>query len=231
MSANAARGKVLCIVSGAHLLTMKDGSHYATGFWSEELHRPYRAFRDAGYAVDFATPVGRRPTPDQRSLQGAGARRLQDVDGLDRPIALDEADAADYAAAFVPGGHAPLEDLPTDPSVGRLVTGLLDLGRPIGALCHGPAALLAAKRADGSVPFAGYRLTGFTDEEEEQTGLAANMSFLLQDSLEAMGAHFVPGAPFEPHIENDRNLHTGQNAQSSALIAASMLAAIEAQAH
>lgn len=108
---------------------------------------------------------------------------------------------------------------------------MLDFGRPIGAICHGPAALLAAKREDGSASFAGYRLTGFTDQEEEQTGLAANMSFLLQDELEAMGAHFVPGAPFEPHIENDRVLHTGQNTESSSLIAASMLAAIEAQAY
>lgn len=57
------------------------------------------------------------------------------------------------------------------------------------------------------------------------------MSLLLQSSLEAMGAHFVPGAPFEPHIENDRMLHTGQNAESSSLLAASMLAAIEAQAY
>lgn len=170
MTAKATRGKVLCVVSGAHLLTMKDGSHYATGFWSEELHRPYRAFRDAGYAVDFATPVGRRPMPDQRSLRGDGARRLHEVEGLDQPIPLDAVEPADYAAVFVPGGHAPLEDLPTDPSAGRVVGAMLDLERPVGALCHGPAALLGARREDGSAPFAGYRLTGFTDEEEEQMG-------------------------------------------------------------
>jgi putative intracellular protease/amidase len=153
-----------------------------------------------------------------------------EIEGLDHPLALKDVDAADYAAVYVPGGHAPLEDLPRDPDAGRLLTGMLDLDRPVGALCHGPAALLAAEREDGSPTFAGYRMTAFTDEEEEMTGLASNMRYLLQDSLERMGAHFVPGVSFEPHIENDRNLHTGQNSESSALFAAGMLAAIEAHA-
>jgi putative intracellular protease/amidase len=215
------------MVSASHLLTMKDGSHYATGFWSEELHKPYRAFRDAGFAVDFATPAGHVPIPDQRSLQGEHQRKLDQVEGLDRPMALDDVDAASYVALYVPGGHAPLEDIASDQTAGRLLTEAIDLDRPVGALCHGPAALLTAKREDGSPTFAGYRVTGFTDQEEEQTGLASNMRYLVQDSLEAMGAYFVPGAAFEPHIENDRNLHTGQNSQSSALLAAGMLAAIE----
>jgi putative intracellular protease/amidase len=229
MAANAARGQVLCMVSGAHLLTMKDGSHFPTGYWARELRTPYRAFRDAGYAVEFATPAGHPPDADQRSLLGEHAERLAEIEGLDRPFAFDEVDAARYAAVFVPGGHASLEDLAPNPAGGRLLTEMLDLDRPVGAICHGPAALLAAKREDGSATFAGYRMTGFTDQEEEQTGLASNMRYLLQDSLEAMGGHFVPGAPFEPHIENDRNLHTGQNAESAALFAAGMLAAVEAK--
>ena len=227
MAANAARGKVLCMVSGAHLLTMKDGSHFPTGFWIRELRTPYRAFRDAGFAVEFATPDGQRPMPDQRSLVGEHPGTHDEIEGLHRPLGFDEVDVADYAAVYVPGGHAPLEDLGPDPRAGRLLTGMLDLDRPVGAICHGPSALLSAKRADGSAVFAGYRMTAFTDQEEELTGLASNMRYLLQDSLEQMGGHFVPGAPFEPHIENDRNLHTGQNAESAALFAAGMLAAVE----
>lgn len=228
MPPTATRGKVLFILSGANLLTMKDGSYHPTGYWSEELLTPYRAFRDDGYRAEFATPVGHRPLPDERSLEGDAGQQLAEIDGLDEPLALDDVEAGDYAAVFVPGGHAPLEDLATDEVAGRLLTGMLELGRPVGALCHGPAAMLAARREDGSPTFAGYRMTAFTDQEEQRGGLAGNLRFLLQDELEAMGANFVPGAPFEPHIENDRNLHTGQNPQSSTLIAAGMLAALEA---
>jgi putative intracellular protease/amidase len=228
MSPTATRGKVLFILSGASLLTMKDGSYHPTGYWSEELLTPYRAFRDDGYRAEFATPVGHPPLPDERSLHGDEERQLDEIPGLGEPLALDDVDGGEYAAVFVPGGHAPLEDLATDAVAGRLLTGMLELGRPVGALCHGPAAMLAARREDGSPTFAGYRMTAFTDQEEQRGGLAGNMRFLLQDKLEAMGADFVAGAPFEAHIENDRNLHTGQNPQSSTLIAAGMLAALDA---
>lgn len=229
MSGTATRGKVLFMLSGARQLTMKDGSVHPTGYWSEELLTPYTAFRDAGYAVDFATPAGRPPTADEVSLQDGGRQELEEIQGLDGPLALGDVRAGDYAAVFVPGGHAPLEDLARDPAGGRLLTEMIELDRPVGALCHGPAALLAACREDGSPTFAGYRMTAFTDQEEEWSGLAGNMRFLLEDSLGEMGAYFVPGAPFEPHIENDRNLHTGQNAQSSPLVAAGMLAALDSR--
>lgn len=150
--------------------------------------------------------------------------------GLDHPMVLENVDAGEYAAIFIPGGHGPLQDLVPNAAAGRLLTAMHDLGRPIGAICHGPVALLAAKQADGSATFAGYRLTGYTDLEEEQSGLAPNMHSLVQDSLESMGAGFVPGAPFEPHAEEDRELHTAQNGQSSALIGANMVAALDGHA-
>jgi putative intracellular protease/amidase len=230
MPKTAARGKVLFILSGAKLLTMKDGSYHSTGYWSQELLTPYRAFRDEGYGADFATPAGHRPVPDERSLEGGTEHALQEIDGLEEPLALDDVEAGDYAAVFVPGGHAPLEDLATDAIAGQLLTTMLELGRPVGAVCHGPAAMLAARRENGTPTFAGYRMTAFTDEEERLGDLAGNMRFLLQDKLEELGVDFVEGPPFEPHIENDRNLHTGQNPQSSTLIAAGMLAALEATA-
>jgi len=221
------RGKVLFMTSAVNLLIMKDGSHFPTGYWTKELRTTYRVFRDAGYEVDFATPRGRRAVADERSLQGEDLARPDEMQRrLERPLALEEVDPDEYAAVFIPGGHGPLQDLAPEPAAGRLLTRMHELGRPIGAICHGPAALLAAKRQDGSATFAGYRMTGYTDQEEDQSGVAANMCRLVQDSLESMGAGFVPGAPFEAHVETDRELHTGQNGQSSAQIGASMVAAL-----
>lgn len=231
MRANGTRGKVLFMTSAVHLLIMKDGSHFPTGYWSKELRTTYRVLRDAGYAVEFATPAGRRAVADQRSIQGEDLGKPDEMrQGLEDPLALDDVDPGGYAAFFIPGGHGPVQDLAPNPAAGRLLTGMHDLGRPIGAICHGPAALLAARRPDGSATFTGYRLTGYTDQEEEQSGLAPNMPSLVQDSLEAMGAGFVPGEPFEPHVENDRELHTAQNGQSSGLIGQSMVAALQARA-
>ncbi|NUR31382.1 MAG: type 1 glutamine amidotransferase domain-containing protein [Catenulispora sp.] len=225
-TAAAARPRVLFVVSRARQLTMRDGSLLTTGYWAEELLVPYRAFTEAGYDVEFATPVGLAPQPDPRSLSAQDDAELRRIVDLQNPLVLDDVESDGHDAVFVPGGHAPMEDLATDRVAGDLITAALAAGKPVGAVCHGPAALLAARRPDGTPTVAGYRLTGFTDEEEKQGGLAGNMRYLLQERLIALGADFVEGSPFQPHTETDRNLHTGQNPQSSALIAADMLEAL-----
>jgi putative intracellular protease/amidase len=223
----AGRPRVLFLVSGAHQLTMKDGSLHTTGFWAEELLVPLHAFTEAGFDVKFTTPVGLVPQADPRSLNAQDGAELEHLPDLRSPLVLDDVEFDDgYEAVFVPGGHAPLEDLATDRVAGRLLTEALASGKPVGAVCHGPAALLAARREDGTPTVAGYRLTGFTNEEERQGGLADNMRYLLEDKLVELGADFVEGPAFQSHTETDRNLHTGQNPQSSAQIAADMLEAL-----
>ncbi len=224
--AAAGRPQVLFVVSAADQLTMKDAKVHSTGFWAGELLVPYEAFTQAGFDVEFATPVGRAPHPDPRSLTAHDGAGLEHIPGLRTPLVLDDVDVDGYEAVFVPGGHAPREDLATDEAAGRLLTEALAAGKPVGAVCHGPAALLAARRGDGTPTVAGYRLTGFTDEEERKGGLADNMRYLLEDKLVELGADFVEGPAFHEHTETDRNLHTGQNPQSSGQVAADMLDAL-----
>jgi len=119
-----------------------------------------------------------------------------------------------------------MEDLAVNADSGALLTAALDSGKPLGVVCHAPAALLAAERADGSSPFAGYRLTGFTNAEETQAGLADRAKWLLQDRLVELGADFQEGQPWAPHVVTDRNLITGQNPASSAPLAAELLKAL-----
>ena len=222
----AGRPRVLFIVSAAHQLTMKDATLRTTGFWAEELLVPYKAFTEAGFDVKFATPAGLVPQPDPRSLNAQDGAELDHLPDLRTPLVLDDVELDGYEAVYVPGGHAPMEDLATDEVSGRLLTEALAAGIPVGTVCHGAAALLAARRDDGTPTIAGYRLTGFTDEEERQGGLADNMRYLLEDELVERGADFVEGPAYQPHTETDRNLHTGQNPQSSAQIAADMLEAL-----
>ncbi|ACU73447.1 ThiJ/PfpI domain protein [Catenulispora acidiphila DSM 44928] len=222
----ADRPRVLFIVSAAHQLTMKDATLLTTGFWAEELLVPHQAFTQAGFDVKFATPAGLVPQPDPRSLNAHDGAELDHLPDLRTPLVLDDVELDGYEALFVPGGHAPLEDLATDRVAGTLITDALTAGKPVGAVCHGPAAFLAAHRPDGTPAIAGYRITAFTDEEERQGGLADNMRYLLEDKLVELGADFVQGPAFHEHTETDRNLHTGQNPQSSAQIAADMLEAL-----
>jgi putative intracellular protease/amidase len=228
--------KILFVMTGSDHWTLTDGTEHPTGFWAEEALAPYAAFTAAGYEVVVATPGGVVPPVDQTSLTpefngGPGgaervARALAEFTELQRPIPLATADPAEYAAVFYPGGHGPMEDLADDKDSGALLSRTLAAGIPLGVVCHGVAALLAAGGTDGDSPFAGYRLTGFSKAEEMQTGLAERAPWLLQDRLTEIGADYVAGAPWVPHVVVDRTLITGQNPASSAPIAQAMLDAL-----
>lgn len=225
--------KILFVATGADHWTLADGTRHPTGIWAEEAVAPYQAFKAAGYEVVVATPGGVVPTVDQGSLapdaNGGedGARRIWDglaaFEELHDPVRLEDVDLADYAAVFYPGGHGPMEDLAADAGSGRLLTRALESGKPLGVVCHAPAALLAATGPDGGNAFAGYRLTGFTNAEEAQAGLADRAAWLLQDRLVAAGADFQEGEPWAPHVVVDRNLVTGQNPASSGPLAEKLL--------
>lgn len=217
--------KILFVLTGADHWTLADGTLHPTGFWAEEVVAPYEAFRAAGHEVVVATPGGVVPTVDQGSLaaevnggQEAADRMAAALDAipeLRRPLRLEDVDLGDHAAVFYPGGHGPMEDLAVDAVSGRLLVDALRSGKPLGVVCHGPAALLAAVTEDGSNAFAGYRVAAFTNAEELQAGLGDKAKWLLQDRLTEAGVEVRAGEPWAPHVVVDRNLITGQNPASS----------------
>ncbi|MFE3474410.1 MULTISPECIES: type 1 glutamine amidotransferase domain-containing protein [unclassified Streptomyces] len=225
--------KILFVVTGADHWTLADGTAHPTGFWAEEAVTPYQIFTGAGHEVVVATPGGVVPTVDRASLapdanggqEGADkvAAGLEAFEELRRPVALEDVDPEAYDAVFYPGGHGPMEDLSADPASGRLLTETLASGRPLGVVCHAPAALLAATGPDGVNAFAGYRLTGFTNTEEDRAGFADKAKWLLQDRLVALGTDFQEGEPWAPFVITDRNLVTGQNPASAAPLAEELL--------
>ncbi|GAA4889127.1 type 1 glutamine amidotransferase domain-containing protein [Streptomyces coeruleoprunus] len=214
--------KILFVMTGADHWTLADGTQHPTGFWAEEAVTPYEAFKAAGHEVVVATPGGVVPTVDKASL-AENPDATASFPELENPVALEDVDAADHDAVFYPGGHGPMEDLAVNADSGRLIVRVLESGRPLAVVCHGPAALLAATKEDGTHAVAGYRLTGFTNAEETQAGLAAKAKWLLQDRLVEAGADFQEGEPWAAHVVVDRNLITGQNPASSGPLAAELL--------
>jgi putative intracellular protease/amidase len=225
--------KILFVMTGADHWTLADGTKHPTGFWAEEAVTPYQAFTAAGHEVVVATPGGVVPPLDQGSLAPQfnggeeGAKEMADalasITEFQHPVKLEEVDLDDYAAVYYPGGHGPMEDLAVDATSGRLLIDALASGKPLGVVCHAPASLLAATLADGGNAFAGYRLTGFSNAEEIQGGLAAGAKWLLQDRLVEIGADYQEGEPWAPNVVVDRNLITGQNPASAEPTAAEML--------
>jgi putative intracellular protease/amidase len=173
---------------------------------------------------------------DSEALAEERHRRLLAIQGFQHPVALSsltDEQLAGFDAVFAPGGHGPMVDLAGNPDAGRLLAALQAKKAPIAALCHGPAVLLSApERADGQWLFDGYRMTSFTDEEEDQTeaGLLG-MAWYLDTALKNAGAVFDDGpSAWVSHVVADRNLITGQNPGSTEATADAFIRMLRAAA-
>ena len=228
--------KILIVLSAADTWTRADGSKYESGVWAEEFVVMDQAFVAAGCDVDIATPGGVSPTIDLHSMNPEVVGQaevdhfrsyLDAIAGrLAKPLVLADVDAARYDAIVIPGGHGPVEDLYKDADVGRVLAQADAKGTIIAPVCHGQAALLAAKGEDGGWLFAGRKMTAFSDEEEVELGTADNAPWLLADTLRKSGAAYEKGPNWGPYVVTDGNLLSGQNPASSAPLAQAVLAAL-----
>ncbi|MFB7500174.1 DJ-1/PfpI family protein [Streptomyces sp. NPDC056161] len=180
-------------MTGATYWTLKDGTRYATGYWTEEFTAPYKALAEAGHQVVVATPNGVVANVDMMSLRpdmagSAGiALELEGIirsaEEMRRPIQISDA-RLDYDAVYFPGGHGPMEDLWADADTGRLLTAALTSGKPLTVVCHAPAAMRAT-RIHGVSPFAAYRVTAFTDAGDDAVGPPRQYGSCFQENAEA----------------------------------------------
>lgn len=205
-----------------------------TGFWLEELASPYYVFKDAGAQVTLASPKGGQPPIDPKSdtpdWQTDATRRFEgDAEAkaaLAKTKPISGLDAGDYDAIFFPGGHGPMWDYPGNQTLANLIEAFNEEVKPIAAVCHGPAALVSAKRSDGSPLVSGRKVTGFTNGEEAAVQLTEVVPFLLEEKLKQLGGKYVKGPDFAPFVIADGHIVTGQNPASSAMTAKKVLEAI-----
>jgi putative intracellular protease/amidase len=228
--------KILIVLSAADTWTRADGSKYQSGVWAEEFIVMDEKFIAEGCTVDIATPGGATPTIDPHSMNPAVVGQ-ENVDHFNRylasiaerlahPLILAEIDGRRYDAIVIPGGHGPVEDLYKDADMGRILAEADRAGTLIAPVCHGQAALLAAKDAKGDWLFKGRTMTSFSDEEEVELGTADNAAWLLADTLRKSGANYEKGPNWSAYVVRDGNLLSGQNPASSAPLAEAVLAAL-----
>jgi putative intracellular protease/amidase len=206
-----------------------------TGVWAEELATPYYELVDAGAQVHLASPKGGAVPMDPGSIKSTGSnapiverlladRSLQAALGQTRRVA--DVDASAYDAVFFPGGHGTMWDLPVDAGVTRAVEAAFAAQRTIATVCHGAAGLISARKPDGSPVVQGARINAFTDAEEAAVGLTSVVPFALEGRLRELGARFEGASPWQAFAVRDGQFVTGQNPQSSGLVAQQLLAAL-----
>lgn len=215
---SASGGQVLIVVTN-HGELGETGE--PTGYFLSEVTHPWHVFQVAGYEVVFASPEGGFAPMDPKSfnledpVNKAFWHDLDAVQSLVHTKALGDLDLEAFEAIFFAGGHGTMFDFPDSSVVQAAVATLYESGRPVGAVCHGPAALVNVKLSDGSYLVDGRQVNGFTDEEEAAVELVEAMPFLLEARLRERGGDFSESPNFQKHVAVDGMLVTGQNPASA----------------
>jgi putative intracellular protease/amidase len=229
--------KILIIMSDAHTFplynTGSDGKTVSqeSGYFLMELAKPLQKFLSAGHEVTFASPEGKEPTPDPLSVSLAAfagnfyerqreldlIERMKAENGFSQPrtfSSISDAELSTYAGIFIPGGHAPLTDLGSNPDLGRILSHFHAHAKPTAALCHGPWAFLSTKVGpEKAFAYKGYKMTSWSDVEEKvmETWFRGEIS-KVEGTLREEGADMQEGVGKSlGSITVDRELVTGDN--------------------
>lgn len=191
-----------------------------TGYFLSEVAHPWHVFTEAGFEVEFASPKGGFAPMDPKSFDLSDPinksfwNDLNAVQGVVHTQALAELDPNSYAAIFFAGGHGAMWDFPQSKSVRKSIANHYINGGVIGAVCHGPAALVGVK-INGVPLVRGKKVAAFTNEEEAAVKLTEVMPFLLETRLRELGADFTEVDNFQNNVAVSERLVTGQNPASA----------------
>lgn len=224
--------KVLIVVTSHGIL---GNTSLPTGLWLPEMTHPYYALKNAGLDIVVASPKGGNTPIDPYGIPSNpfGTNRddpitqkflgtQSDLEKINNTVPISDIDPMEFSAVVFPGGNGATYDFPSDRNVNRVAAAIYEQGGIVGAVCHGPAALLNATLSNGTHLIKGAKVTGFSNEEEAITEILVGkknvIPFFLENELPKRGATYEKTYVHEPLVvvsgEGGR-LITGQNPESA----------------
>ena len=204
--------KIMMVCTEQQYMTMENGNKFDTGNHPVEMMVPLLHFKKAGFEVDVFTPTGESVKVEQwampeedkdvKEIYSEYESKLNNPKSIAGFVKNDIANSDDYAAIFIPGGHGAMLGLPEDKNLGELLRWGHDKDLFTLAICHGPAALLAANlespdssnqdnNAKRGFIFKGYKMVAFPtvmDKQMPKLGyLPGPMPWYFGEKLEDLG--------------------------------------------
>ncbi len=209
--------KILIPVTNHATLGLTD---QANGTYAPELTHAVHVFMEHNVDYEIASIAGGKAPiygtdveDDEVNNNVLGNENFQSR--INNTIPVSQLNIEDYDAVFYPGGFGLLSDLSTNENFAKLSANHYENGGIIGAVCHGPAALLPIKLSNGTPLLADKSVTGFTREEEIDFGTIGDIPFLLEESLARNAAKYSKVKPWEEFVIEDNRVVTGQNPASA----------------
>ena len=201
---------------------------HPAGYEFSEIADPYYEFINSGFTVDFASILGGTPPFVGYNSSQKISKKFKESNGFKRlnfSHKLNNVNISAYDAIFFPGGLGLMTDMVENPLIKKVIKEVYENKKIIGAVCHGPSALLNVILSDGSNLLEGKRINSFTKAEEDidKHLLGDVIPFMLDEELIKQGAIFSHTEPFKSYVINDGNIITGQNPASASDVALKMI--------
>lgn len=223
------KSKILVLCSERANVPMANGTYFSSGNHPVETLVPMLHLQKAEFDLDIFTPTG-QPVKFEMWAMPKKDTKVQAVyqkykAQFDNPISLATLvqnkfkNSDSYSAIYIPGGHGALLDLPENKNVGELIQWAYRKNLFHLAICHGPAALLAATPKNNE-PFIydGYKIAAFPDKVDRQTPLIGYMpgqlTWFFGEELEKLGVKII-NTKADKTCHVDRKLITGASPKAA----------------
>lgn len=222
--------KILVLCTEQNHLQTTNGKLFSTGNHPVEMMVPMLHLKSAGFDFDIFTPTGKpvkiemwaMPTEDKNvsSIYETYKNEFDHPKSLAAFASFNFKSENNYIAIFIPGGHGAMLGLPEDINVGLLLKWAQNKNLFNLVICHGPAALLAAKPENerDTFIFDGYKIAAFPDSVDRQTPLIGYMpgqlTWFYGEKLKELGISFV-NTKADKACFSDRKLITGASPKAA----------------
>ena len=222
--------KVLMICTEERNMTMANGKKFSTGNHPVEMMLPMLHLRNAGFDIDIVTPTGKpvkiemwaMPEEDEdvKAIYSEYKQQFENPKNLSDFVENAMDNNSDYIAIYIPGGHGAMLGLPENKDLNKLIHWSYDKDLFMLAICHGPAALLAANLDSDkdSFLYKGYKIAAFPDAVDEQTPMIGympgEMPWKFGEKLNNLGVTII-NQEADNTCYVDRKLITGASPQAA----------------
>ena len=222
--------KVLMVCTEERNMTMANGKKFSTGNHPVEMMLPMLHLKNAGFDIDIFTPTGQSvkiemwamPNEDKHvmALYAEYKNRFENPKSLADFVKNSMPQSSDYIATYIPGGHGAMLGLPDNKDLSKLIHWSHKKNLFMLAICHGPAALLAASISSpkDSFIYKGYKIAAFPDAVDKQTPMIGympgHMPWKFGEKLKNLGVEII-NKKADNTCHKDRNLITGASPQAA----------------
>ncbi|MFD2599436.1 glyoxalase III HchA [Sphingobacterium corticis] len=218
--------KILVVCTEERYMTMQNGKKFSTGNHPVETLVPMLHLKAAGFDADIYTPTGApaifemwaMPSEDDavKGIYEEYKAQLESPKSLQDFVSGNLESEVEYVAVFLPGGHGAMLGLPENNDLKKVLQWSIEKDIHVLAICHGPAAFLAAAHEESAedFPFKGYQINSFPDAIDTQTPaigyVPGEMPWFYGEKLQALGVEILNG-DISGACHTDRKLVTGDS--------------------